>query len=475
MSLVELQRTPKEFLMALSRLEKWLSHYVRALLPHVLSKESSYRVAYVFSLVCAMCSGFVTLVALYAKPWHTQLQYSAWQVNLIISVANLGMYLTPPILGVVADAHGPVTLSTLAIAGFIPSYAYAGYAFNHPESSGGLTFKMTLVAFLFIGISTSALYFSALLTCAKLYPGRKLLSISLPTTCYGISSVLGSQLLRMSFFWSKTTLDLGLVFSTFACLYAAVGILAWVATGTVSLLHHTQPGGDAAEQQPLLPVPAEEQTKQKNFFKDSVAYLLVFSMLLALGPLEMFVANMGSLGSLIAGNSAGLSNQVLSIYAISSTVTRLLTGLTTDIFTSKKISPKWILLSHLALSMVAQLFVLHITQSATAANWQVMSMGSLMGIAYGGLYTIYPTIVLIVWGDKLFGTAYGSMMVAPAIGAGISCLSYAKVYDSKCADSNAANSACIAPVYKIMTMQLVCSMIVTLVALKAWKRRNVPL
>lgn len=462
--------------MALSRLERWLSYYVRALLPHVLSKESSYRVAYVFSLVCAMCSGFVTLVALYAKPWHAQLGYSSWQVNTIVSVANLGMYLTPPVLGMVADAHGPITLSTLAIGGFIPGYACAGYLFNHPELSHAVVFRLTLVAFLFIGVSTSALYFSALLTCAKLFPGRKLLSISLPTTCFGISSVIGSQVLRMPFFWSQSSLNLGLVFNTFACLYAAVGLLAWVATGTVSLLYHTQQHDELAEREPLLPVPAEEHTRQKSFFKDPVAYLLALSMLLALGPLEMFVADMGSLGSLIAGNSTILSNQVLSIYAISSTITRLLTGLTTDVFTSRKISPKWILLFHLTLALVSQLFVLLITTSSTnTPDWQILSMGSIMGVAYGGLYTIYPTIVLIVWGDKLFGTAYGSMMVAPAIGAAVSCLSYAKVYDAHCEFSSANDSACIAPVYKITATQLMCSLVVTVVAFRAWRRRNVPL
>ncbi|QLL33237.1 hypothetical protein HG536_0E01480 [Torulaspora globosa] len=462
--------------MALSRLERWLSYYVRALLPHVLSKESSYRMAYVFSLVSAMCSGFVTLVALYSKPWHGQLHYSSWQVNLIVSAANLGMYLTPPILGVVADDHGPIALSTLAIGGFIPSYACAGYLFNHPESSSWLAFRVTLVAFLFIGISTSALYFSALLTCAKLYPERKLLSISLPTTCYGISSVIGSQLLRMPFFWSKANLDLGRVFSVFAWLYAAVGLLAWVATGTVSLLHHSEPHDEAAEQEPLLPVPAEERARQKDFFKDHIAYLLAFSMLLALGPLEMFVADMGSLGSLIVGNSAILSNQLLSVYAVSSTVTRLLTGLATDVFAAKKISPKWILIFHLLLAMASQVLVLLITSTAIApAEWQVLSMGSMMGAAYGGLYTIYPTVVLIAWGDKLFGTAYGSMMVAPAIGAAISCLSYAKVYDALCTDSSKKSSACIAPVYKVTATQLACSLAVTLVAFRAWKRRNVPL
>lgn len=454
--------------MALSRLEKCLSHHARTLLPHVLSKESSYRLAYVFSLICAMSSGFITLIALYSKPWHLQLGYTAWQVNTIVSFANLGTYLTPPVLGWLADTHGPITLSALAIIGFIPSYAYVGYSFNHPELA---SFRMTVVAFVVIGVSTSALYFSALLTCAKLCPTRKILSISLPTTCYGISSLLGSQLLRAGCFWSEGYLDLGSVFTTFAWLYAAVGLLAWIATSTVSMLHHHNSQID--EQQPLLPVPADERSRQKNFFQDAIAYVLAVSMLLALGPLEMFVANMGSLSNLISNDSAQLSNQMLSIYALSSTAARILTGLLTDVLSAKKISAKWILIAHLLLCLLSQLGVLQLTQSTSLPpHWKILSMGGLIGFVYGGLYTIYPTIVLIVWGDKLFGTAYGSMMIAPAIGSALSCMSYAKVFDSNCVDEN---NNCISPVFKITTVELACCLVVTMVALRAWKRRAVPI
>lgn len=457
--------------MALSRLEKCLSYHARALLPHVLSRESSHRVAYVFSLICAMSSGFITLIALYSKPWHLQLGYSAWQVNTIVSVTNLGMYLTPPVLGWLADTHGPITLSALAILGFIPSYAYAGYSFNNPEFA---SFRLTLAAFVVIGISTSALYFSALLTCAKLCPRQKILSISLPTTCYGISSLLGSQLLRADYFWSAGHLNLGSVFNTFACLYGAVGLLAWIATSTVSMLHHHDPHVD--EQQPLLPVPADERLRQKSFFHDGIAYVLALSMLLALGPLEMFVANMGSFSNLVSNDSAQLSNQMLSIYALSSTVARLFTGLLTDVLSARKISAKWVLISHLLLCLLCQLGALQLTQAASLPpHWRILSMGALIGFVYGGLYTIYPTVVLIVWGDKLFGTAYGSMMIAPAIGAALSCMGYAKVFDANCAATDGDNNQCIAPVFKITSVQIVCSLVVTQVALRAWKRRDVPI
>lgn len=470
--------------MTLSQLEHCLSYHVRMLLPHVLSKKSSHRMAYTFSLLCAMSSGFITIISLYAKPWQARLQYSAWQINMIATVTNLGMYLTPPILGIIADAHGPITLSALAILGFLPSYTYVSYIFNHPELSNDYSFKISLLCFAVIGISTSSLYFSALLTCAKLYPKKKVLSISLPTTSFGISSLIGSQVLRIPYFWAfdenGSYLDLGRVFITFTYIYAAVGLLAWIATSTVSMLHHYQHPSEYSivdsEQEPLLPIPPEERFEQKNFFKDPIAYILALSILLALGPLEMFIANMGSLTNLISDDSSNLASQLVSLYAVSSTVTRLFTGILTDFFTAKKISPKWILLALLCTALLSQILILGLASSSnTPSTWRILSMGPILGFVYGGLFTIYPTIVLIVWGDKLFGTAYGSMMIAPALGSGISCLAYAKVYDAKCVSKGAIKSSCIAPVYKLTSAQLACSIIITLIVFKTWKRRNLSL
>lgn len=107
--------------MALSKVEHYLSYHTRLLLPHVLSLKSSHRIAYIFSLLSAVSAGFITLISLYSQPWQNHLNYSSWQINTIASMTNLGMYLTPPILGMIADSHGPITLSLLSIIGLYPA------------------------------------------------------------------------------------------------------------------------------------------------------------------------------------------------------------------------------------------------------------------------------------------------------------------------------------------------------------------
>ncbi|CCD24760.1 Mch1p NDAI_0D04460 [Naumovozyma dairenensis CBS 421] len=528
--------------MPISGLEHYLSYHLRIILPHVLSKSSSRRVAYLFSLFSAITSGFITLISLYSQPWQTHLHYSSWQINMISSVTNLGMYLTPPILGIIADNHGPITLSCLSILGFIPSYAYLGHIFYNPpphnsitnsEPLSSLSFNLTLLCFMIIGISTSALYFSALITCTKLYPTKKLLSISLPTTSFGISSLVGSQLLRIPWFWSIPSsssssfsstaietdkiLNLGRVFHTFAWLYVIIGIFAWVATGTVSMLncskeeelqieqnyHSSVNKYQDREQQPLLSngtnsdysssgsnIINEVQTEQEiepiksnsmvTIFKDPLTYVLAISMLLSLGPLEMFVTNMSSLSHLlIKHETTTLSSQILSIYAFSSTLARLSTGLTMDLFSRYKISLKWLLLSLLSLGLFSQALILHFTTGATTstviASTDLLFMSILLGQVYGGLFTIYPTITLVIYGEKLFGTAYGSLMVAPAIGSIVSCMSYAKVYDSNCnvSDTGVMGRNCISPVYKMTVLQFVLSIGLTGTAFYFWRKRRI--
>ncbi|KAG0663792.1 putative monocarboxylate transporter mch1 [Monosporozyma unispora] len=514
--------------MPLSTLEHYLSYYLRLLLPQVLSPRASHKLAYIFSLFSAVTSGFIGLISLYAFPWQLKLNYTSTQVNTISSIANLGTYLTPPILGIIADTHGPITLSCLAIAGFIPSYSYLAYLFNNPEIAElESSYTATICCFCIIGISTSALYFSALLTCTTLYPERKLLSISLPTTCIGISSLIGSQVLKLDWFWyfdsvhNETYLNLYKVFKGLSWIYVIIGISAWIATGTVSLIQFNEEvekqsnenlstdridcnnenlAGEEHDETTALLRPSkssvsissamlatQESRKEmneirlpkKSVFHDPILYLFGFTMLLSLGPLEMFITDMGSLSNILLGNRshlyANLSSSLISMFAMSSTCTRILTGLLSDYLILRGKSLKLILLPLLSLALFSQILIVSYSETWLLNNElnesNILILGLLFGCVYGGLFTIYPTIVLTVWGQASFGTAYGSLMVAPAVGATISCLQYAHIYDSQCIKN--AISSCIVSVYHLGTFQYTVAMLITLLILRSWYRRGI--
>lgn len=513
--------------MALSTVEHYLSYYLRVLLPHFLSPKTSHKLAYIFSLFSAITSGFIALISLYSFPWQVKLNYTSTQINIISSIANLGAYLTPPILGVIADLHGPITLSCLAILGFVPSYLYLAYSFNNPEfSMSQSSFTGSVFCFFVIGISTSALYFSALLTCTKLYPQRKLLSISLPTTCIGISSLIGSQVLKLETFWiydpinNLKYLDLYKVFKSLAQLYVIIGISAWIATGTVSMIQFNESSeSENLEEEEVIDsthsssventshnetvallrpsksslsissamLIAQENHKEsdlmrimhKSVFHDPTLYLFGVTMLLSLGPLEMFITDMGSLANVLLGGRAllheNLSSSLISLFAISSTMTRIIVGLISDYLIFNKKSLKLILLLLLSLTLFAQLLIVSYSIKWPANKElntsKILIVDLLFGCVYGGLFTIYPTIVLTVWGQASFGSAYGSLMIAPALGATLSCLQHAHVYDTRCV-KNVINS-CISQVYYFGTFQLTVSLIITILILKSWYRRGI--
>lgn len=466
--------------MAISQLESVLSYHIRLLLPQLLSHERSHKLAYILSLVSAVSSGFIGLITLYSQPWQSHLNFSAWQINLLVSIANLGVYLVPPLLGIFADAHGPIALSAFATIGFVPSYSILSYLFNHPEIDTVVLFRWSTACFCLIGISTSALFFSSLLTCAKLYPETKLLSISLPITCIGLSSLLGSQLLRIDWFWvpNHQYLDLHKVFGTFAAIYVSVGILAWIATARVSMMQLKQPengeSDDIDENEPLLSSHLSIPPDQRRFFKDIAGYLLALSIMLSLGPLEMIIADMGAVVNLIFPYHPTLSSDLISIYALSSTLARLLTGVVADWFITKDWSPKWILLGILSIGTSLQLGLWWLVITPNVTHLHALGLGSVLGLVYGGLFTIYPTTVMMVWGEQLFGTAYGSMMIAPALGSLLSCMTFAKVYDSNCEVNTTSNSQsyCISPVFKITSIQFLCSIFFIIWLLRTWSRRK---
>ncbi|CCK70176.1 Mch1p KNAG_0D04300 [Huiozyma naganishii CBS 8797] len=518
--------------MPLSSIEHSLSYQVRRWLPHVLSTRASHRTAYVLSLLSALTSGFISLVSLYSYPWKVRLNYTSWQINTISSMASLGAYLVPPVLGILADNHGPITLSCLSIVGFIPSYSYLAYIFNHPEiSQTGSSFGVVVACFVVIGISTSALYFSALLTCTKLYPQRKLLSISFPTTCIGISSLVGSQILKFKVFWyddmsiNETYLNLNVVFKCLAILYVIIGLSAWVSTGTVSMITYAEDlkqEADLLEEESDTPTDAVYDVESfeaasllhtsrssisissamlattnygtqksdvatweqpKSVFRDPTLYLLAITMLLTLGPLEMFVTDMASLSNLILDsnkttssntNTQNVPSTLLSIFALSSTAARLTSGVISDYLLDHNLKLRRILLPLLVLTLVSQVLILALTESSflkgLSVKANILISGAVLGVSYGGLFTIYPTLVLTVWGQKSFGSAYGSLMVAPALGSVVSCMQYALIYDSRCVRN--VVGTCISAVYKFGTAQVLVAIVITCIMLKGWGKRG---
>ncbi|CDO94149.1 unnamed protein product [Kluyveromyces dobzhanskii CBS 2104] len=436
-----------------------------------------------------MSAGLISLISVYTVPWQLRLGYSSLDVNLISAAGNLGAYLAPPLLGILSDSHGPVVLSWLSFIGFVPSYLYLSYVF---QTGSDPCFALSVAAFAVVGISTSALYFSALIACAKLYPDTKLLAISFPTTCFGLSSVIVLQVIKLPWFHCKEAgyLDLAIVFRTIAIFYTFVFVLTSISTSTISIIKlrnatdfalqsNRVVGTDeetAGESTLLLPRESEDEfyARIQNFFQDYVAYTFLAVMLLTMGVLEMFNTNMLSLTNLILG--PGSSVNVLTQFAIFSTVSRLLSGLLIDLFTKWNWPRISLIIFMVCAALLAQFVVI---RAMNTENTSYVAIASAMsGFTYGGLFTIFPALTLNLWGDEVFGTAYGTFMLGPALGSAFFGVTYARVHDSRCSsitlpsvtDSPTSSPTCIVPAFNTSAIALIVALTITIITTIRSKR-----
>lgn len=227
------------------------------------------------------------------------------------------------------------------------------------------------------------------------------------------------------------------------------------------------------EHEPLLPAdatapgPQEYSKRIHRFLRDPSAALVLVAFFLTIGALEMFLTNMGSVAALVAPSNDHIQARVLSYYALFSTGTRLAVGLVADLLSKRNISRMWILYAMLVVGLVGQLMV-----SALGHNVLLVTIASaLCGTAYGGLFTIFPTLILGVWGDAVFGTAYGCFMVAPAIGSTVFGIIYARIYDNQCTAID-ATSRCISPVFYVTAISFIMAILTTItIYLGFWRRR----
>ncbi|XYA00634.1 Putative monocarboxylate transporter mch1 [Meyerozyma guilliermondii] len=386
------------------------------------------------------------------------------------------MYLCLPILGYLADTHGPPLLSLISICCFVPSYYYNAYLVqSSARSSQRISVASLSLTFLLIGLATSSLYFSSLLTCAKIFPNHKGLAISLPVTCYGLSSLIGSQVLQMGYFRPQTHLDLYRVFCFFGTFYLAMGIVNFLAASLESmesdvifsdhepLLHAHHDPEECTDDESLRPVRSTLSQNQRrrfaSFLADPRAWLLLVSFVLSIGPLESFQNNLGSIVENISKNQ-NLTTMV-SILAACSTVSRLVAGGLCD----------WLHPGNDE-SAGGALVVLPLTIIVAGIGQFLVNLANLKvatgvsGAGYGGLFTVYPTIIASIWGIDMLGTIWGSFMVGPAIGSVIFSLLYGHEADGHC-----PQKGCLQRYFGITTISMVLSLGLV-AAMMVKKRRN---
>lgn len=450
-------------------------------------------VAFVMALVCCGCGNSITLFSMFAPGFQHRLGYSLLDINNISIAAALGMYLPVPVLGYVADKMGPGILALVSIVLFTPAY-YLAAVLSDPVTleDAAANYQALAIAFAFIGAATSALYFSSVITCARVFSKSPGLSISAPVACYGLSSLWQAQLISRFFFSESGDINLSQTFKFFSILYFFTGILSFVSTRVggvigpaqqnpkdgLSLTNDDEDVGSIAESPQDMIYKRHETVSQ--FLQDHTAWMLFAAFVLSSGPLEMYLNNMGMLLSTVPNNPS-VSTQV-SVFSAFSTVARLGVGVVSDLL-KNKISRPTILAAILYATAITH-FLLATGLFTIFRDGEYFFMSSLVnGFTYGANYTLIPTIIACTWGVENLGTHYGLFIIGPAIGSSSFGFLFARVYDaaSKAASNllatvagEAAKSCTGRACYEITFISTGASLflsgfLLTIVWLFAWK------
>lgn len=337
----------------------------------------------------SLAAGSITVYSLYAPLFQSRLRYTQFQVNIISITAELAMYLPVPVFGYICDRFGPALSAFLSALFF--GFGYLLAAFTYHAGPHGWPFGVMVLAFVPIGLGTSAMYFAALTTCAKNF-GRgqnKGLALAVPVAAFGLSGMWQSQVGSRLLYerrpdGSRGDVDVFRFFLFLGIFLFCVGLLGAATLRIVDeeemiddavddlersgLLQEDEFFSRAANQhgygtmapQDLsdsqfdflrseaehLKLKAEQERAKKNwllneetrrFLSDPTMWWLAAGFFLVTGPGEAFINNLGTIiGTLYNVPTAAEYRTSpathVSIVALTSTIARLLTGTVSDLF-----------------------------------------------------------------------------------------------------------------------------------------------
>ena len=302
-------------------------------------------------------------------------------------------------------------------------------------------------------------------------------------------------------------------FFFFSCFYLLIGVFDWIAASVVSRLKNelfqnetqlkksvqNQQGSQhqnysslensletlhiETAQQALRPTKTTIKGMMLGFYKDPSAYLLLLVMFVSIGSMEMYITNMGTITELYDHDVVDIITQTASNYdpqktlatfSINSTAIRIVIGVVID-FCSKKLGLKNVEISIMFFLLLVGLC----SQILMLTTNRFLALGtSMMGLTYGGLFTTFPVVVLSHWGNEIFGTAYGSCMVAPALGSTTFGIVFARIFEkNSCSVVDKTSSfRCIGQIFQINAVSFVFALAVAMfIYFGMWRRKTKPI
>nr|XP_031862035.1 uncharacterized protein CI109_002448 [Kwoniella shandongensis]KAA5529107.1 hypothetical protein CI109_002448 [Kwoniella shandongensis] len=417
-----------------------------------------------------------------------KLELEGTEGQTIVIGGVLGVYLMAAPLGSITDRYGPRVGSLLSAVLSAIGYLSFSTILTRCTPETPYVHVYLTVAYFLVGAATVGTYF-ACLTCATLsFPSFPTLSLSLPLSLIGLSALVLSSFSTLPIFMSDGDLNAAKFIYFLGILAPAVNLFGFLFMRVLpeplpESLKFEGGGDDLDEDQdeeaeeemsrsigqllhldehtPLLiggPEAAREEIEEgkneiwgvKELVGDWKGFW-IFGILLALviGPGEMVFSSIGSiLTSLLPStidllnastdNPLALRNKHVYLLSLSSTISRLVTGLLADYLSPPLThlpNPKhrtdptapthvFVRTKKVKLSRSAFIGLCSIVLSAVFAycvfglegekGLSVLSGG--VGSMYGALFTLTPAIVSHHFGPTNFGLAWGMISYFAAVG-----------------------------------------------------------
>ncbi|ONH76781.1 putative transporter MCH1 [Pichia kudriavzevii] len=421
-----------------------------------------YLIAFVLSILGCLSLGILTLFSIFADPLQKLLDYPQSTINKIIVIHVLGLNISTPLSGFIADAKGIWILPLFSFSGYTFSFTLLKYIIKH-----NLHEYYTYLCFFILGCSHVSFLFSCLLNSARSL-GRyyRTLAISTPNLMISISSYIQIQIITIFYSPNYTSLqeyetnfmnllNFFMILLTSSTILSLVGSLLTdlankyqtvteespeadiddfesfntspLLTGAATVLHSPGPSiigspmpwyvdeegianldtGMSMISSGYLSLAENDtpyQVKVNKFAKDFMMYPLLLCCLVAIGSTEFFIANLNAILNNL--DAPGKLDSSLETMSIASTLTRFIIMLSTDYVCSRFKISRLTIFTLCVMSCGASHIYLSSSPIASLNFPLVVVSNSILNST---VFTLFPAILASIYGIEILGTTWGKL------------------------------------------------------------------
>ncbi len=354
-------------------------------------KEKNRWIILMAGVICNLCIGAVYAWSVFQKPLVAQTGWTAGDTSWAFSLTLVMMPIAMTFAGKIADQRGPRLAVLIGGLMFGIGVFLSGYA------------KSLMTLYLFHGVigglGVGTVYGCAMTNTVKWFPDKKGMASGLIAAGLGSGAIVFAPLAN----YLIMTYDVQMAFKI-------LGIVYLIAIVAASFFVTSPPQG----YKPVGWTPPVKSsgvgTADKNWkemMKDPMFYVLCVMYVMGAVSGLMIIAHASPIGQDSVGLGASTAALVVSILALANTLGRAFWGWMSDVI--GRYNSLFCIFSVFAIAM----FLI----SSVHSFLPFVILVCAIGLGYGGLLGIYPTINADMWGLKNMGQNYGIMFFAFAIAA----------------------------------------------------------